>query len=76
MTNTGSSRITAVIAGALIAVGILAGTQTHTRNLADYGAAITADDAANHARSEGVPHMSDNHHGSGNYFERMNGGAD
>lgn len=79
MTTTASSRITATIASALIAAGLLAGgaalSQTHTQNLADYGAAITADDATNAARSAGVPHMSDNHSGSGHYFERMNGGA-
>ena len=78
MASTVSSRITATVAGALIAAGILAAgaevSQVHTQNLADYGAAITADDATDHARSEGVPHMSDNHRGSGNYFERMDGG--
>ena len=78
MTSTVYSRITAAAAGALIAAGLLAAgaevSQTHTQNLADYGAAITADDATDHARSEGVPHMSDNHRGSGRYFERMDGG--
>ena len=77
MITTTSQRITATVAGALISAGILAGgaaiTATHTTNLADYGSAITADDAADHARSEGVPHMSDNHHGNGSFFERMNG---
>jgi hypothetical protein len=71
-------RITAAVAGALVAAGILLGggavEQTRTQNLADYGAAITADDATDAARSEGVPHMSDNHKGSGKYFERMDGG--
>lgn len=79
MLHTASSRITATLAAMLIAAGILAGgtaaSQTPTHNLADYGAAITADDATNHARSEGVPHMSDNHKGSGTYFEHMNGGG-
>jgi hypothetical protein len=78
MTHTTSPGIRAAIAGVLISVGILLGgaavTETQTRNLADYGSAITADDATDHARSEGVPHMSDNHRGSGRYFERMNGG--
>ena len=78
-TRTTSSRITATLASALIAAGLLAGgaavSQTHTQNLADYGAAITADDATHTARDEGVPHMSDNHRGSGSYFEHMNGGA-
>lgn len=79
MTLTAPSRITAAVASVLIAAGILAGgaavAQTHTQNLADYGAAITADNATDAARSAGVPHMSDNHSGSGTYFERMNGGA-
>jgi hypothetical protein len=91
MTTTASSRITAGIAAALVAAGILAGaapvaapargagaaTAAHldTHNLADYGAAITADNATDTARSAGVPHMSDNHKGSGSYFEQMNGGA-
>lgn len=79
MITTASSRITAGIAAALVAAGILAGgaTAAHldTHNLADYGAAITADNATDTARSAGVPHMSDNHKGSGSYFERMNGGA-
>ena len=77
MTHTASPRITAAIAGALISAGILLGgaavTQTDTQNLADYGSAITADDADDYARAAGVPHMSDNHKGSGSYFERMNG---
>ena len=34
---------------------------------------ITADDATDTARSEGVPHMSENHRGNGNYFEQMDG---
>ena len=76
-TRTTSSRITATLASALIAAGLLAGgaavSQTHPQNLADYGAAITADDAGDHARAEGVPHMSDNHRGNGDYFERMDG---
>lgn len=79
MTTIASTRITATVASALIAAGILAGgaavSQIHTQNLADYGAAITADDSTDTARSEGVPHMSDHQTGSGNYFERMNGGA-
>lgn len=79
MTSTGpTSRITALIASALIALAMLTGgisTQTHPQNLADYGSAITADDASDHARAEGVPHMSDNHKGSGSYFERMDGGG-
>jgi hypothetical protein len=78
-TTTVSTRITTSVAGVLIAAGILAGgaalTQGHTQNLADYGAAITADDATHTARSEGVPHMSDNHKGNGHYFERMDGGS-
>jgi hypothetical protein len=77
ITTATSHRITATVAAALIAAGLLAGgaavTTTHTTNLADYGAAITADNATDHARSEGVPHMSDNHRGNGNYFERMDG---
>jgi hypothetical protein len=78
MSTTLSTRITATVAGALIAAGLLAGgavSQIHTQNLADYGAAITADDATDHARSEGVPHMSDHESGSGRYFEQMNGGG-
>jgi hypothetical protein len=79
MTTTASSRITAGIAAALVAAGIRAGAATaahlDTHNLADYGAAITADNATDTARSAGVPHMSDNHKGSGSYFEQMNGGA-
>lgn len=77
-TTTASARFTATIAGAMIAAGILAGaavSQNHTQNLADYGAAITADNATDTARSEGVPHMSDHMKGSGTYFEQMNGGA-
>ncbi|MFN8070268.1 MAG: hypothetical protein U0R66_00415 [Mycobacterium sp.] len=77
-TTTASARFTATIASAMIAAGILAGaavSQTHTQNLADYGAAITADNSTGTARSEGVPHMSDHQTGSGNYFEQMNGGA-
>ncbi len=77
MITTTSHRITATVAAALISAGILAGgaavTTTQRVNLADYGAAITADDATDTARSEGVPHMSDNHRGDGNYFERMDG---
>jgi hypothetical protein len=77
ITTATSHRITATVAAALIAAGLLAGgaavTTTHKTNLADYGAAITADNATDHARSEGVPHMSDNHRGNGNYFERMDG---
>lgn len=77
MITTASHRITAAVAGALVSAGILAGgaavTATHTTNLADYGAAITADDASDHARAEGVPHMSDNHRDSSSYFERMDG---
>jgi len=69
--------VTATVAAALLAAGLLAGgaaaTATHTTNLADYGSAITADDASDHARAEGVPHMSDNHRGNGDYFERMDG---
>lgn len=71
-----SSRFTAVIAGALISGGILAGSlalpQTRTHDLADYGAAITADDATDHARDRGVPHMDDHRHSAG-YFEKMDG---
>ena len=71
---------TSAVASALIAAGLLAGgaavTSTHTQNLADYGAAITADNATDTARSAGVPHMSDNHSGSGTYFEKMNGAAE
>lgn len=78
--SAASSRITATIAAALIATGILAGgaavNLTPPKNLADYGAAITADDASNAARSKGVPHMSDNHKGSGSYFEHMNGSGE
>ncbi len=77
MITTASHRITATVAAALISAGLLAGgaavTATHTTNLADYGAAITADNATDTARSEGVPHMSDNHRGNGNYFENMDG---
>jgi hypothetical protein len=64
-------------AGAAAARGAGAATAAHldTHNLADYGAAITADNATDTARSAGVPHMSDNHKGSGSYFEQMNGGA-
>lgn len=77
MTDTASSRFTAAIAGALLAVGILTGgaaTQNRTQILADYGAAVTAEDASDAARAKGVPHMSDRHRGSGEFFERMNGG--
>ena len=77
MITTTTHRITATVAAALVAAGLLAGgaamTTMHTTTLADYGAAITADNATDHARAEGVPHMSDNHHGNGNYFERMDG---
>lgn len=80
MTTIASSRITATVASALIAAGILAGGaavgQIHTQNLADYGAAITADNSSATAASEGVPHMSDNQTGNGHYFERMNGAAE
>lgn len=76
--TTLAARVTAAAAAALISIGVLAagaaGPATHPQNLADYGSAITADNATDVARSEGVPHMSDNHRGSGNYFERMNGG--
>ena len=47
-TTTASARFTATIASAMIAAGILAGaavSQTHNQNLADYGAAITADNS-------------------------------
>lgn len=77
ITTATSHRIAAAVAAALISAGLLAGgavvCATHTTNLADYGAAITADDATDHARAEGVPHMSANHHGDGSYFERMDG---
>ena len=77
MTTTASARITAAVAAALVSAGLLAGgatlSTTHSRNLADYGAAITAEDAANHARARGVPHMDDHRHAPG-YFKRMNGG--
>ena len=77
ITTATSHRIIAAVAATLISAGLLAGgaavTTTHTTNLADYGAAITADDATDHARAEGVPHMSDNHRGNGTYFERMDG---
>lgn len=79
MSTPAAGRIAATIASALVAAGILAGgaavRAVHTANLADYGAAITADNATDVARSEGVPHMSDKHRGSGNFFEKMNGGA-
>lgn len=78
--STASARIAATVASALIAAGILAAggavSQVHTQNVADYGAAITADNSTDSARAAGVPHMSDNQKGSGSYFERMNGGAD
>ncbi|MFN8072273.1 MAG: hypothetical protein U0R66_10795 [Mycobacterium sp.] len=76
MTTTTSRWISATLAAAGIGIGILAGTgapstpQTH--NMADYGAAITADDATDHARDRGVPHMDDHEHAPG-YFERMDG---
>ena len=77
MITTTSQRITATVAAGLISAGLLAGgaavATTHTTDLADYGSAITADDASDHARAEGVPHMSDNHRGDANYFERMDG---
>ena len=77
MNTTASARITAAVAAALISAGVLAGgaslSTVHTHNLADYGAAITADDATDHARARGVPHMDDHRH-SPKYFERMNGG--
>ncbi len=76
MITTASSRITAGISAALISAGILAGgaaTLNRTQILADYGAAITAEDASDAARAKGVPHMSDRHRGSGDFFERMNG---
>ena len=77
ITTATSQRITANVAAALVSAALLAGgaavATAHTANLADYGAAITADDAGDHARAEGVPHTSDNHRGDGNYFERMDG---
>lgn len=77
MITTASHRFTTTVAAALISAGLLAGgaavTATHTTNLADYGAAITADNSTDTARSEGVPHMSDNHRGNGHYFENMDG---
>ena len=77
MTISPRTRITAAVAGALVSAGLLAGgaalTATDTRNLADYGSSITAEDASNAARDKGVPHMSDHRHSPG-YFERMNGG--
>lgn len=82
ITTAIAHRITAAVAGALISAGILAGgvalTTTHTANLADYGAAITADDSTATAVSEGVPHMSTGRGigNSGSYFERMNGVAE
>ena len=77
ITTATSHRITATVAAGFIAAALLAGgaalTTTRTANLADYGSAITADDATDHARAEGVPHMTDNHRGNGTYFERMDG---
>ncbi len=77
MITTTSHRITATVAAGLISAGLMAGgaaaTAAQTVNLADYGAAITADNSTDAARSEGVPHMSDNHRGNGSYFERMDG---
>jgi hypothetical protein len=76
MTTTTSRWISASLATAGITIGILAGgashTAEHSHNLADYGAAITADDATDHARARGVPHM-DNHEHAPGYFERMDG---
>ena len=77
MTRTASTRITAAAALAVISTGLLTGgialaTPT-TANLADYGAAITADDASNEARARGVPHTEDSRH-SPEYFKEMDGG--
>ncbi len=75
MERTASHRITAAAAGALMALGIMAGGELGTsqpRYLADYGSSITAQNSEEQARSEGVPHMSDRQH-SGAYFKRMNG---
>jgi anti-sigma factor RsiW len=77
ITTKPSHRIAAAVAAVLVSAGLLAGgaaaTTTHTTNLADYGAAITADISSANATSEGVPHMSDNQTGNGHYFERMDG---
>lgn len=77
MISSARTRIAAAVAGALVSAGLLAGggalTATDTRNLADYGSSITAEDASNAARDKGVPHMSNHSHSPG-YFERMNGG--
>lgn len=76
MTTTTSRWISAGLAAFGIGIGILAGTGSQNtapaHNLADYGAAITADDATAHAESRGVPHMDDHEHAPG-YFERMDG---
>ncbi len=76
MTTTTSRWISATLAAAGITIGILAGAGSpntaQTHNMADYGSAITADDATAHAESRGVPHMDDHEHAPG-YFERMDG---
>lgn len=78
MTTTASRRITAIVAGALLSAGIVAGgmaadvSATHTRNLADYGAGISADNSEAHSAEGGVRHMGD-HRDAPGYFERMNG---
>ena len=77
MTRTASTRSIAGAALAVIATGLLTGgialAVPNTRNLADYGAAITADDASNAARDRGVGHMEDSRH-SPEYFKQMDGG--
>ena len=77
MTTTTSRWISVALAGTGLVIGILAGGGSphagHTHNLADYGAAVTAEDASDAARSRGVPHMDDHRHSAG-YFEEMNGG--
>lgn len=73
-----SRRIKASLAGAMISAGILAGgaavelAQPSTLYLADYGAAISADDSEARSAAGGVRHTGD-HRDAPRYFERMNG---
>lgn len=79
-----SRRIKASLAGAMLSAGILAGgaalelpgmEEPSTAYLADYGSAISADDAEARSAAGGVRHMGD-HRDAPRYFERMNGVAE
>lgn len=81
MTTITANRIIATLAGALISAGILASgapfepVEPHTRYLADYGSAISAENSEAQSESGGVRHMG-NHSAAPGYFERMNGAGE